>query len=514
MNNLLARRRKTLTILVILLLVLFVINLLFVYLIHKTRNDRKEKEIKLQEDIDYRYGNSHDTDSYDDDSESDDEPNEENSPDEENEPVDESEETDSNNESDGEASVVSGVKKLALEYDRETRYGRSLRNIIYFAKEPARINRYKEPIIRAVSDPEKDIFPVDNERAEFENKVDTVLANMTLHEKVCQMFIVTPEELTGCSGYTQSGEETAKKLKEYPVAGIVYFDRNLKNKDQTVKMINNTVEYSKAVSDIPIFIAVDEEGGLVSRCANSLGTTSFKDAFDYKKDGPDSAYEHSKIIASDLKELGFNLDFAPVADTWSNPSNTVIGKRAFSNDFSETPKFVDKAVHGFHDGNVLCCLKHFPGHGDTAEDSHKGYAYSKKNLEQLEKDEFLAFKKGIDAGTDMVMVAHIIVSAVDKRPASFSEKMVTGELRGKLGYEGVIVTDSLEMGAISKNYSSKDATIACVKAGVDIILMPKNFDEAVNGLEKAVTDGEISEERIDESVRRILFLKYGKLNGK
>ena len=338
-------------------------------------------------------------------------------------------------------------------------------------------------------------------------KAEKVLDKMTLHEKVCQLFIVAPESLTGYDQVIYADENLNSGLKNYPVGGIILFSYNLNNVTQTEGLISWAQKYNSYHSDVPLFVAVDEEGGTVARCAQKLGTTSFYDMYEYRYQGTDRAYSNAYTIAKDISGLGFNLDFAPVADTWSNPYNAVIGTRAYSDDFSVSATLVAAAVKGFNDGGVACTLKHFPGHGDTATDSHIGTACSYKTISQLENQEYLAFKSGIAAGADMVMVGHITMSNIDGLPASVSSTMVNGELRGKLGYKGVVVTDALGMGAVANIYSSADLAVKCLQAGDDILLMPANLSAAVNGVEKAVADGTLTEKRIDESVLRILTLK-------
>lgn len=344
------------------------------------------------------------------------------------------------------------------------------------------------------------------------DKYDDMIAQMSLHDKVCQMFIVTPESLTGFDNVTASGETTKHCLEQYPVGGLIYFSANLESIEQTKEMLADCKKIQQDIGCIPLFYAIDEEGGNVARCADSLGTTAFEPMYTYREQGIETARSNAKTIASDIAALGFNLDFAPVADTWSNPENTVIGQRAYSDDFNETADLVAAAVKGFKEGGVYCSLKHFPGHGDTAEDSHYGTATSSKTIEELEQNEYLAFKKGIEAGADMVMIGHITMSAIDQQPASISRTMITEELRGKLGYDGVIVTDSLAMGAVSEMYEPGELVVKVVDAGADILLMPADMEAAVEGLEKAVAEGRISEERINESVRRILKLKDEKLS--
>lgn len=333
--------------------------------------------------------------------------------------------------------------------------------------------------------------------------VDETLAGMTLHEKVCQMMFVTPEELTGEDGVTVAGDATRQALENYPVGGIVYFAKNLESQDQVKEMIDNSQKYSS----IGLFVATDEEGGVVNRLMDTVGTTYIGSMYYYKDDGDETAYENAYTIANDMSALGFNLDFAPVADVWSNPDNTVIGERAYSDDYAQAAELVGNAVKGFNDGGVMCTLKHFPGHGDTAEDSHYSSAYVHRTKEEIMADEMQPFRSGIEAGAEFVMVGHLIVPDIDEVPATLSYKIATGILRDELKFEGVAITDSFEMESIADNYSVDDAVVMSVKAGMDMILQPKDMASAVNSIEQAVADGELSEDRIDESVRRILTLK-------
>ena len=333
--------------------------------------------------------------------------------------------------------------------------------------------------------------------------VDETLAGMTLHEKVCQMMFVTPEELTGEDGVTVAGDATRQALENYPVGGIVYFAKNLESQDQVKEMIDNSQKYSS----IGLFVATDEEGGVVNRLMDTVGTTYIGSMYYYKDDGDETAYENAYTIANDMSALGFNLDFAPVADVWSNPDNTVIGERAYSDDYAQAAELVGNAVKGFNDGGVMCTLKHFPGHGDTAEDSHYSSAYVHRTKEEIMADEMQPFRSGIEAGAEFVMVGHLIVPDIDEVPATLSYKIATGILRDELKFEGVAITDSFEMESIADNYSVDDAVVMSVKAGLDMILQPKDMASAVNSIEQAVADGELSEDRIDESVRRILTLK-------
>lgn len=336
--------------------------------------------------------------------------------------------------------------------------------------------------------------------------VEQTLAEMTLHEKVCQMMFVKPEGLTGVDVVTSAGDITKNALADYPVGGIMYSAQNLESVEQTEEMIANAQSYI----GIDMFIAADEEGGTVNRLMTKLGTTYIDSMYTYRNDGTQTAYDNAYTIASDMATIGFNLDFAPVADVWSNPDNTVIGERAYSDDFSQAAELVGSAVRGFEDGGVLCTLKHFPGHGDTAQDSHYSSAYVTKTKEEIMSEEMLTFAAGIEAGADFVMVGHLIVPDIDELPATLSYKIATEMLRDEMGFEGIAITDALEMEAISDNYTSGEAVTMAVQAGMDMLLEPEDLAEAVTALEQAVQNGLISEERIDESVRKILEVKADK----
>ncbi|MBQ8299048.1 MAG: glycoside hydrolase family 3 protein [Clostridia bacterium] len=346
---------------------------------------------------------------------------------------------------------------------------------------------------------------------ETKDEISKIIENMTLHEKICQMIIVAPEILTNTQDSSTSGDSIKNALNEYPVSGLIYFANNLESQDQTKQMINATKQYAKDLSILPLFYSVDEEGGIVARCASKLGTTKFAPMYNYRNEGIETAYNNAKTIAEDISKLGFNLDFAPVADTWSNKENTVIGARAYSDEFSQTAELVASAVKGFNDGGVYCTLKHFPGHGETSGDSHHENVYIDKTVDELSANEYLAFQSGITAGADFIMMGHIIVKELDSLPASLSYKVINDELKEKLGYEGIVITDSLAMGAVSKSYDVDELAVMAVKAGNDILLMPSDLELAVNGIKKAIEEGEITEERINESVRKILEVKEKRL---
>ncbi|MFT4147098.1 MAG: glycoside hydrolase family 3 protein [Mobilitalea sp.] len=345
-----------------------------------------------------------------------------------------------------------------------------------------------------------------NNENHLEDIAQQILSDMSLRDKVSQMFIVFADSLTGVSNTTAAGETTRKALENYPVGGILFSANNLTSEQQVIDLIRGMQAYS----NLPLFIASDEEGGRVARVMKSLQTYNLNPMFSYKDLGEQTAYDNAKLIAASISQYGFNLDFAPVADVWSNPANTVIGDRAYSDDYEQAAELVAAAVKGFQDSNIICTLKHFPGHGDTEEDSHYASAYVSKSLEELRKEEFLPFRKGIEAGADMVMLGHLILKEEEEVPVTFSYHLATEVLRDELKFTGVITTDALNMQAMTDHYGTSNIVKNAVNAGADILLCPADLSGAIDALEQAVNSGEITEERINQSVKRILMLKIKK----
>ena len=286
------------------------------------------------------------------------------------------------------------------------------------------------------------------------------------------------------------------------------FSKNITDPEQLTALLGSLQRASK----VPLFTAVDEEGGIVTRLSGNpaFDLPQYPSMASIGETGdPANARAVGSTIGGYLGKFGFNLDFAPVADVNTNPNNPVIGRRAFSSDPAVAADMVSAAVEGFHDAGILCCLKHFPGHGDTDTDSHYGCAVTEKAWEELQECELLPFLRGMEAGADMVMVGSITTPNIteDGLPASLSYEMITGYLREELGYDGVVITDSLSMGAVADYYSAGEAACKAIEAGADIVLMPTDLREAYEAVEQAVQDGDISEGRLDESVLRILRLK-------
>lgn len=360
-----------------------------------------------------------------------------------------------------------------------------------------------------ISDKQVPEEPVKSEEELLEEKIEEFLSEMTLEEKIYQLFVVTPEQLTDMQQVTAAGERTKTKLEQRPVGGIIYFSKNLISTEQTKEMLFNIQQYAKEIEGIPLFLCIDEEGGRVSRIANHQ-------AFDVENVGAmgnvidvEEAYECGAVIGRYLHELGFNVDFAPDADVITNSKNKVIGDRSFGSDPEIVTTFAVAYSKGLQDNEVFSTFKHFPGHGATEADTHEGYAYTNRTYEELKESELKPFAEAQKQGVDMIMAAHISVPKIvgDHTPCSLSYQMITEVLREDLQYEGIVITDALNMGAIIQKYSSAEAAVEAVNAGVDLLLMPENLDQAYAGIYSAVQNGALKEMQIDQSVRRILKAK-------
>ena len=343
-----------------------------------------------------------------------------------------------------------------------------------------------------------------------EQKLDEIvnagIEVMPLEAKVAGLFIVTPEAITGVSTAVQAGDGTREALAQYPVGGIIYFKKNIQSADQITTMLDNTELYMR----YPLFLAVDEEGGSVARLAEAGVGTKVDNAKTIGESGDtNNAYQAGLTIGGDLSRIGFNLDFAPVADL-ANVEGSAIGTRSYGADAAAAAGYVGAAVRGLSEQGITSCLKHFPGIGGSTQDTHTGLASTSRTAEQFRAEELTVFQAGIDAGADMVMIGHISAPELtgSNEPCTFSEAVVTDILRNELGFDGVIITDAMNMKAVSDYYDSADAAIQALRAGCDMILMPEDFEMAYNGVLQAVNDGIISEERINDSLRRIYRIKY------
>ena len=336
--------------------------------------------------------------------------------------------------------------------------------------------------------------------------VQVLMENMTIRELVGQLFMVCPEDLVTYDGSVLYATEVlAQGLERYPVGGVILFGDNIQDPDQLRSLTSGLGEMGK----IPLFLGVDEEGGNVARLANKYGfdLPKYKSAAAVGLGVPEDAYEMGRTIGGYLKDYGFNLDFAPVADVNTNPDNPVIGSRAFSSDPEVAAQMAAAFARGLREAGILPTFKHFPGHGDTGEDSHTGMAVTNRGREEMRSCEWLPFAMAGEG--DLVMVGHISAPALtgDNTPATMSRTVVTDILRGELGFTGLVVTDSLAMGAITQYYTPEEAAVAALEAGCDLLLMPEDLPRAMEGVLSALDSGRLTLDRIRESVERILRYK-------
>ena len=334
------------------------------------------------------------------------------------------------------------------------------------------------------------------------DKIKQQIDNMTLDEKIGQLITV------GIDGYIL--DDNAKDLIESKkVGGIILFKNNVNDSNQLLQLINSIKE-TNSTNKTPIFISVDEEGGRVNRFPKEIKALPSNKIVGNKNDS-NLAYDIGKDIGYALSSFGYNMDFAPVLDINSNPNNTVIGDRAFSSDKNIVANLGANEIKGFKSSNVICVAKHFPGHGDTATDSHYSLPIINKTIEQLQDLEFVPFKKAIEEKVPAIMVSHILLPNVDNtNPASMSKTIITDILRKDLNFDGVVVSDDMTMGAITNDYDISEACIKAINAGTDLLLVCHGYDnevKVINSIKEAVNNKIISMDRIDESVYRILSLK-------
>lgn len=328
------------------------------------------------------------------------------------------------------------------------------------------------------------------------------IAQMTTEELAGQLLVV------GVEG-TAPGEDARQVIEDLHVGGVILFGRNVENAGQLVELTNGLKERNRTVGNIPLFLCMDEEGGMVSRMPPEVA--DLPNAYDYHGDFS----QRGAILGLECAAFGIQVDFAPVLDVWSNPGNTVIGRRAADTDAASAAQRGSELLQGLAGSGVVPVGKHFPGHGDTETDSHVGLPVVHKTAEELEQLELVPFRRAVEDGAPALMVAHILMTQLDPLlPASLSPAVVKGLLREKLGFEGLVFTDDLTMGAVANTYGMGEAAVMAIGAGCDMALVCHGLDNAkaaYNALLFAVEDGTLTRQRLEESVRRILTLKetYG-----
>lgn len=333
--------------------------------------------------------------------------------------------------------------------------------------------------------------------------IEKIMDGFSAEEKAGQLLMADFRQNVDGTGMTVLSKEAETAIDAYHIGGVILFAENLDTAEQTKAL---TAQIQKA-AELPVFIGIDEEGGLVSRLEKSnIPHESIPAAAEIT-----DAAAAGDTIGKELAALGINVDFAPVADVNTNPENPVIGTRAFSSDPYVAAEKVGQFITAMEQRGVSACAKHFPGHGDTAMDSHNGETYVEHSMERLREVEFVPFQEAIAREVDFIMTGHIKTpnATTDGRPATLSAEML-GILREELGHDGIIITDAMNMGAIVEEYGSGESAVLAVQAGADIVLMPADLEEAAQALTEAMKNGTLTEERVDESLLRILSLKYDK----
>ncbi len=335
-----------------------------------------------------------------------------------------------------------------------------------------------------------------------ENITVMLIEQMSIDEKIGQLLFV------GFTG-TILTDEAKELIEQYKVGGIILFAHNLKNPSQTLELIND-LKATNEKNHLPLFIGVDQEGGRVSRLPGELTKLPSNSKIAEVND-PLLSFEIGTVLGQQLNAFGFNLNFAPVLDVNSNPNNPVIGDRSFGSDPKIVSRLGIETMKGMQLQQVIPVIKHFPGHGDTEVDSHLELPLVHKSLEDLHKLELIPFRQAIDRGTDVVMIAHILLPQLDPtNPATLSHLVITGLLRNDLGYDGVVITDDMTMKSITNQYDIGTAAVESIKAGSDIIMVAHDYNSilfTIEALKKAVSNGELTEEQINESLARIIDLK-------
>ena len=336
--------------------------------------------------------------------------------------------------------------------------------------------------------------------------VDKMLENMTLEEKIGQMLMI----------FYRSGEFDStleSSLRTVKPGGMILFAENFTTYKDSIELIKKV----KDTSEIPMFIGIDQEGGRVQRLKSltdkevsvvpSMYEVGLKNDLKLTK-------KVGKVIGEELRVFGINMDFAPVMDVYENEENTVIGKRSFGTKAKMVSKQALALGEGLKETGIIPVYKHFPGHGNTKEDSHYDLPVVTKTKEELLKDDLIPFIDAINNKEDVIMIGHLAVPSItgDNTPASLSREIITDLLKEELGFKGLVITDALNMGALTNNYTQEEVYVKAINAGVDILLMPNGSKAALDSIKESVKKGLISEDTINRSVKKILELKYSKID--
>lgn len=340
----------------------------------------------------------------------------------------------------------------------------------------------------------------DINKDELLEKVNKKLNSMSLDEKIAQLFVIAWRD-------PNTYDDLYRLFRDKKLGGFILFRENMSTYDKTKTLISNLQVYS----DIPLIISMDQEGGLVQRLKYLKDVKVTDIPYMYylgKTKDENLAYQVGKVMARELRTIGVNVVFSPDIDIYSNPKNTVIGKRSFGSDYLLVNKMAGSLAKGLEETGVIPTYKHFPGHGDTDVDSHVDLPIINKSYEELKALELQTFSYAVNNNAKIIMVGHIALPNItgDNTPASLSKVLITDILKKDLNYDGLVITDALNMKALTDNYTQEEIIVKAIEAGVDILLMPDDIEKSLDYVKN-----NISEERINESVKKILMFKYSYL---
>lgn len=345
-----------------------------------------------------------------------------------------------------------------------------------------------------------------------EQLVQEYVDGLSLEEKVGQLFYVTvgnlaSPEYSGTNAYLYADASVLENIENYHPGGVIIMGENIESDSQVVQLISDMQKSSKT----PLFVGVDEEGGIVSRLGSnpsiSMGNVGSMQSIGATGDSR-KAYEVGHVLAEGIKQYGFNMDFAPDADVLTNPANYEIGSRSFGSEPNLVADMVSNEVKGMQEYGVSAVSKHFPGHGGVIGNSHNNLQYIGTEMNDLQSCEFLPFAAAIDADTDAILISHLVLTAYESEtPSTLSKQVVTGLLREELGYQGVVITDSFQMGSITENYNQGMAAVMAISAGCDMVLMPSEYAICYQSVLDGVHSGSISEAQINQACYRIIYAK-------
>ena len=394
--------------------------------------------------------------------------------------------------------VFAGVRAIRTYYVNSTATEESV-----VSESTENIQDMVESILASESELPTEVIVEVTPEEKLDEYIDTVIAGMTLDEKVFGLFITSPEELTGVRTATRAGTGTQTSLESKPVGGLVYYRKNMESEAQFTEMLSNTMGFSK----YPIFLAVNEGGDNASSVQNSvIEVPAVTQPADITT--ADEAYSLGSTIGGYLTKLHFNVNFAPTADVLYT-AGAAVSDYCFGGDALVNAELVSGYVKGLEEQGISATLKTFPGTGYSISGTENGTVSTDRTREEFSAD-FGVFKAGIDAGADFVMVSHIVASELSggMDPCSMSASVVTDILRGELGFKGVIITEPMTNKAITEYYTADEAAVAALKAGCDMILLPEDLETAVQGVLNGVANGSVSEARINDSLKRVFRVKY------